>query len=246
MRPIEEFRWDWLEDQKDKNPEKVAIDVNCDPVAFDEWYRKGTIKEIFEERIYEKIFEVEGGDIVVDIGSSIGPFIFSILHKNPKHVYAIEPSESEFKTLVLNTIGYPVTPILKGISDQNSVVDSDTLFGDETSMEGITFQKLIYLYNLDRIDFLKIDCEGGEYLVFNEENLEFLKTNVRKIAGEWHLSTVELKEKFKNFRDTILIHFDRYEVFSVDGVDIKWSLFNDEFIDYYTEVIIYIDNRTNE
>ena len=96
---------------------------------------------------------------------------------------------------------------------------------------------------MERIDFLKTDCEGGEYLIFNEENLEFLKENVRKISGEWHLSTSDLKEKFRYFRDNILIHFGRYEVFSVDGVDIKWSLFNKEFIDYYTEIIIYIDNR---
>jgi hypothetical protein len=29
----------------------------------------------------------------------------------------------------------------------------------------------------------------------------------------------------------------------VDGVDIKWDLWNEHFIEYYTEVIIYIDNR---
>jgi len=29
----------------------------------------------------------------------------------------------------------------------------------------------------------------------------------------------------------------------VDGVDIKWDLWNEHFLDYYCEVIIYIDNR---
>ena len=48
---------------------------------------------------------------------------------------------------------------------------------------------------------------------------------------------------FKNFRDNILTQFDKYEVFSVDGVDIKWDLWNDHFIEYYCEVILYIDNR---
>jgi 16S rRNA A1518/A1519 N6-dimethyltransferase RsmA/KsgA/DIM1 with predicted DNA glycosylase/AP lyase activity len=55
-------------------------------------------KETFEDRIYERFFEVEEGDIVLDIGASIGPFTYSILTKNPKHVFCIEPSETEFKT----------------------------------------------------------------------------------------------------------------------------------------------------
>jgi hypothetical protein len=29
----------------------------------------------------------------------------------------------------------------------------------------------------------------------------------------------------------------------VDGVNIKWDLWNDHFIEYYNEIIIYIDNR---
>ena len=51
------------------------------------------------------------------------------------------------------------------------------------------------------------------------------------------------KCKFRWFRDNILNQFDKYEVFSVDGVDIKWDLWNDHFLDWYCEVIIYIDNR---
>jgi hypothetical protein len=96
---------------------------------------------------------------------------------------------------------------------------------------------------LDKIDFIKTDCEGGEYDIFTQNNLEFLKKNVKKVVGEWHLRYPELKEKFRNFRDNILPHFKDYKVFSIDGVNIKWDLWNEHFIDYYTEVIIHIDNR---
>jgi FkbM family methyltransferase len=30
-------------------------------------------------------------------------------------------------------------------------------------METITFDTFISLYNIDKIDFIKTDCEGGEY-----------------------------------------------------------------------------------
>jgi hypothetical protein len=66
---------------------------------------------------------------------------------------------------------------------------------------------------------------------------------VKKISGEWHLTNFELKNKFRIFRDFYLKEFDNFEVFSIDGINIKWDLWNEHFIEYYGEVIIYIDNR---
>jgi hypothetical protein len=87
-----------------------------------------------------------------------------------------------------------------------------------------------------------VDCEGGEYDVFSEDNIHFLKT-VPKIVTEFHLHGYVGKAKFKEFRNNILSNFANYEVHSLDGVDIKWDLWNENFIEYYQEVIIYIDNR---
>ncbi len=96
--------------------------------------------------------------------------------------------------------------------------------------------------NIKNIDFLKTDCEGGEYDIFSIENLFWIKENVTKIAGEWHLDTPETKTKFRFFRDTYLRLFPKHNVNAVDGTDIKWNLWNDRFIEYYNQVIIYIDN----
>ena len=207
-------------------------------------YHKNTMyDEIFNQRIYERFFEVEEGDIVFDIGSSVGPFTKSILGKKPKHVFCVEPSSSEFKTLVKNTLGYPVTQINKGIGSTNGIVESNQLFGGETHMESINFKKLLNLYGIEKIDFLKTDCEGGEYEIFRDENIEFIKNNVKKISGEWHLRTDEGREKFRHFRDNVLPNFDNYQIFSVDNIDIKWELWTERFLEWYDEIIIYIDNR---
>ena len=215
-----------------------------------DWYIKTINEEIFENKIYERFFEVEKGDIVLDVGASLGPFTFSILNKNPKHVFCFEPCEEEFPTLVKNTVGNPVTHIMKGISNTNNVTQNNKLFnsvdGLQTEMESITFKKFIDLYGIEKIDFLKTDCEGGEYDIFNDENYDFIKNNVKKISGEWHLNESYYKgskEKFRKFRDTYLKNMNNHQVFSVDGVDIKWDLWNEHFIEYYNEVIIYIDNR---
>jgi FkbM family methyltransferase len=206
------------------------------------FHKEHIIGEIFIQGLYEKFFEVKENDIVVDIGASNGPFTYSILHKKPKHVYCLEPSSVEFPILVKNTCGYPVTPINKGISKINTFEVNNKIFGGGNNMEGITFDRFCKLYNIEKIDFLKTDCEGGEYHIFTQENLPFIKENVRHVVGEWHLATVELKNKFRDFRDNFLSKFNNVNVFSVDGVNIKWDLLNDHFIEYYTEVIVYIKN----
>jgi autotransporter strand-loop-strand O-heptosyltransferase len=200
-------------------------------------------EEIFKNKIYETFFEVEEGDIVLDVGASVGPFTFSILHKKPKHVYCIEPSEVEFVTLNKNFQGYPVTPILKGIFSENSRTENPHVYFSDGQMDGITFRKLCELYSIKKINFLKTDCEGGEYDIFNEDNMDFIFDNVEKIAGEWHLRHEPLKSKFRTFRDTYLKKFTNVQVLSVDGVNITWNLWDESFLTRYGEIIIFIENR---
>jgi hypothetical protein len=51
------------------------------------------------------------------------------------------------------------------------------------------------------------------------------------------------KCKFRWFRDNIFPQFDNIQIYSVDGVNIKWDLQNEHFIEYYNEIIVYMDNR---
>jgi len=210
-----------------------------------EGFREIVEQEIFVDRVYEKFFEVEEGDVVFDVGASLGPFTYSILDKKPSNVFTFEPSFEEFKTLVLNTRKGPVTHINKGISNHIGEFQFEYVFdvGDNEIFYSTTFKKVIEDYNIQKIDFLKSDCEGGEYDIFNSENLLWIKQNVKKIVGEWHLRTPELKEKFRIFRDTYLRLFPNFKVRSYNGFDIEERLWTDEFIETFTEIMIYIDNR---
>jgi autotransporter strand-loop-strand O-heptosyltransferase len=224
--------------------QKPVFDWGPMTIREDGLFHKNVLtEEIFNNRIYESFFEVEEGDIVLDVGASVGPFTFSILEKKPKHVYCIEPSEVEFATLNRNFQGYPVTPILKGIYSENSRAENPHVYFSDGQMDGITFKKLCELYSIKRINFLKTDCEGGEYDIFNEENMEFIFNNVDKISGEWHLRHEPMKSKFRNFRDTYLKKFENVQVLSVDGVNITWNLWDESFLTKYGEILIFIDNR---
>lgn len=212
-----------------------------------DWFKKTIKKEIFENRIYEKFFPVEASDIVVDFGASIGPFAKSILHKKPSQIYCFEPSENMYDQLSKNLHGENVTLLNYAISNRDGNFDSSEfcLFSasqDQKKANSMTFATFISKFNVKKINFLKTDCEGGEYDIFTEENRDWILQNVDKIAGEWHLSNEELKNKFKKFRD-IYLRGDNFWITSVDGVDIKWNLWRDDFIEYYNEIIIYIKNR---
>jgi FkbM family methyltransferase len=208
-------------------------------------FREHVEKEIFVDRIYERYFEVEKGDVVFDVGASLGPFTYSILEKQPSHVFAFEPSFEEYKTLVLNTRKGPVTHINKGVSNHIGEFNFEYVFsvGENEIQYSTTFKKVIDDYNIQKIDFLKTDCEGGEYDIFNLENLIWIKQNVRKIAGEWHLGTPELKDKFRVFRDTYLRMFPNFKIRSFNGFNVEENLWTEPFIEVFTELIIYIDNR---
>jgi len=210
-----------------------------------EWYINTIKNEIFDSKIYEKFFSVEQDDIVLDLGASIGPFGYSIRDRKISHLYCFEPSETQLPTLEKNLSRIPHKIINAGISDSDSQKEF-LVFGKENKFKiskGVEFNSFIKQYNLNQIDFLKTDCEGGEYDVFNDKNFDWINSNVKKISGEWHLGSAELKDKFRKFRDLYLTHFNNFQVHSVDGIDIKWNLFSEEFINYYSEIIIYIDNR---
>lgn len=205
-----------------------------------EGFKIQVTKEVFYKNDYEYYFEVEENDIVVDIGATIGEFIYKILEKNPKHCYVVEPIPSFFDTMKNNLQG-------KQVSFTNAAITNNKFCniewdGISSPVNTLTFNEFVTQNRLNKIDFLKIDCEGGEYDIFTEENIEFLKT-IPKIALEVHLRGGFLREKFRVFRDHILPHFKNITFLSLDYINITWDYKSEHFIQYYDEVYLYIDNR---
>ena len=211
---------------------------NWGPTSED--FRFTVQREYNEYNVYEKYFEVEEGDIVVDIGASVGDFLWSIKDKKPKHCWAVEPLKTYYKVLLSNFYGRPVSFINAAITNQKKIEIRWDNFVE--SPKPLMFSELIEDYSIEHIDFMKIDCEGGEYDIFQQENLEFLKT-VKKIVIEFHLDTLETKVNFRRFRDNMIPKFKKVIVNSVDGIDASWDLYNEHFLEYYNQVIVYIDNR---
>ena len=257
---------DEIDEQNKISPLKNENDFDWGIFQKNTWLINALAKEFSdEESNYEKFFKVEENDVVVDIGASVGPFTYSIINKNPKLVYCLEPHPELFNTLTFNLSKFNnVICINEGISSNNGDIIFENLFNDDLeddyigsqmwcktqTCKGITFQTLLEKYNIDKIDFLKIDCEGGEYDVFTENNLNWIYNNVKKIAGEWHFHTQELRNKFIEFRNLYLNKFDNYKIFLIDRnsnfEDVTSQVYEDRFVYKYAWINIYIDNRQQE
>jgi FkbM family methyltransferase len=166
--------------------------------------------EIFYDKVYERDFvKVSIDDIIVDIGANYGVFsLYSQMFK-PKKVYAVEPIKSTFENMRKNVGEYGVVCINKAISNENgfgkfaltNVNGNNFLLKnidgyhpsemiDEEIVETVTIDQLIQDYEIPHIDFLKVDCEGGELDLFQTINKDYLKNNINKIALEYHSSSI--------------------------------------------------------
>jgi FkbM family methyltransferase len=213
-------------------------------------------REIINEKVYRFWEDVKEGDIVLDIGASVGAYTVSILDQKPKKVYCVEPSKKLLKTLSDNCFGKtleyldnPLVYINYGIVDKDT--DKINIFGGEDAFKCITFKKLIEDYSIDHVNYMKVDCEGGEYSIFKQENMNFLLNKVDFISIEMHLNYSGCREKFKEFRDKYLIQFKNYKVMSCTRQNISWGnsldlkdkIFDNDFIDNYScEFMIYVKN----
>jgi FkbM family methyltransferase len=164
------------------------------------------VTEIFYDKVYERDFvRLNINDVVVDIGANYGVFSLYSQMFNPSKVYAVEPLKATFKSMKKNLTEYGVTCINKAVSSENGFekfmitevngnnfseknengFHPSSVIGEEI-VETITINQLISDYDIERIDFLKVDCEGGELDLFRTIDKEYLQNNVGKIAMEYH------------------------------------------------------------
>ena len=200
-------------------------------------------EEVFERDSYEHVYPVQEGDIVLDLGASLGPFTWKIMDKASK-VYTVEPMIDLIPTIEKNTEGFPVTIINAALSHNNGEIEfTDNCVNDfkPKMVRTIDFKTLLKENNIDKIDFIKTDCEGGEYALISNKNIGWIKKNVRNIVGEWHLDNFIDKVEFRYFRDKFLPQFKNFEIYSIDNHSIKWDLYNDHFLEHYTQILIYIE-----
>ena len=196
-------------------------------------------KEIFEDGIYQKHFKANHNDIVLDVGANVGAFSYKLLKQGIKKIFSIEPSRLLLPTLTENLSNFTNKEVINyNIANNNSsnneltTVDEINIYDNSGSTyDNIKFKELIKKYKIEKIDFLKSDCEGGEYFIFNKENREWINNNVKHIAAEFHLWGVPAAlDSFYIFRDLYLQNKENFIVEDRQGNDVTRHMSDDAWL----------------
>jgi FkbM family methyltransferase len=259
----DEYRNVVLDNLKNNFPDYL-VPPNFDWGNTNPEYAEMFSKENFVERTYEKHCQVKLGDVVIDAGANCGSFTYSILGKKPKQVYCIEPSNTLIHSLKKNVGHGPVTFINKAISDFESdnvaIADRGVYIyeNDGNEYPTTTFKNIVEENNITRINFLKFDCEGGEYSIFTKENYDFIIRNVEHCTGEWHINDhKDAIERFIEFRDLYLTKCRLLHVYERSGKEVTEHIFDDSYLygfreywkdTYLGQFIIYftLNNSTED
>jgi|688.fasta_scaffold551518_3 FkbM family methyltransferase len=182
--------------------------------------------EIFYKENYEceysntgNIYEmydcvVEPNDIVVDLGSNVG-FFTNKIAPIASRVISVEGSPELFSCLVKNTFQYQNIEYVNAniVSDEN--IKEKNIWSYRPSTINLTLKQLFDLYNLEKIDFLKVDIESAEYDIFHENIDPLLLSKIRKISMEIHVDQtnyddINVNRLIKNIKNKNVKNFTWY------------------------------------
>lgn len=152
-------------------------------------------------------FTIKKNDIVIDVGAHVGFFtIYVARQASEGKIYAFEPYSKSFnllkKNVEMNKLSNVITEncaVLKNSGTATLFIDRDfaisnTLFGAETDLEKelvttISIQDIFDKYKIERVDLLKLDCEGAEFEIILNLSKDVLEKIV-KISAEIHQDVV--------------------------------------------------------
>ena len=201
----------------------------------------GVYTEIFEWNQYERYVKVEAGDVVLDLGCSLGYFYFKNNELGIDYI-GVDGSIDHLKDFIDNlNSGDDIKLIHSVILESKGIVEFPSMFNDMKfkSVMSMTFGDLVRLIGR-KIDFMKFDIEGYErHILF--DNLDVFKKHIRKFSGEFHFSNVAYGVVSRQVSMNILINLKNdkdldFRLFSLDGVDITEYFWINP--NHYTEIII--------
>jgi FkbM family methyltransferase len=163
-----------------------------------------TLAEIFLEDCYVRYVTLPAKPVVIDIGGFIGDFaLYAVKRLGARRVIVYEPSPRNWALLLKNIAnnGYEdrIEPVNKAVTDGRNVmmnVDAPDEYQCMVSaycptdqplraIPGISFGQLLRDHDVESVDLLKIDCEGGEYAILESTPADVL-SRIRNIVFEYH------------------------------------------------------------
>lgn len=188
-----------LKPRSDLNIDSYLV-VNGQPILFD-WDDRAEVLATVKDIMTEQYYGPPHPGLTIDVGANVG--IYSLWASRASRVIAIEPLESAWETLRLNTRSQNVLPLKLAIGQapgqrklflsevtaacslRNQGMSSSYVWVETKRLDGL-FSEL----GIDHVDTLKIDCEGAEMEILESAG-QFLKERKiqRLIIASYHYPT---------------------------------------------------------
>jgi FkbM family methyltransferase len=160
------------------------------------------IEEVFLDHFYDTNLPNNLNPTIVDVGGNHGYFSIRMKELFPEStIYSFEPDESNFAMLVRNISSVrstkPIRARQKGVCAHTRV---ETLYIHPTNIGGhsiiaetenqetesisiVGLEEFMLQHDIQKIDFLKLDCEGAEKEILESLNVNLAK-KIHKIVYE--------------------------------------------------------------
>ena len=158
----------------------------------------GSFFEVFHEHVYDQWVTPVKGDVVFDVGAYVGMWSVraAVAVGEKGRVFAVEPSPENQRWLNDNVTGLPVT-VLPYLASNRS--GTETLYmakqgscnstvlknGQAVEMECHNIDWIAWKYQIDAVDFIKIDAEGAELKVL-EGAWRILRRGTKLAIASYH------------------------------------------------------------
>jgi FkbM family methyltransferase len=187
-----------------------------------------TVMVIFTRKEYG---EIPKGGTIIDVGANIGVFSMYAAFHGAKRIYAFEPNKESFETLLMNIRENGLEDIIIPINKAVSEKDGDYLLIPKASspynksfsntadkseemdrIETISLPTFIKQNNIEKIDLLKMDCEGAEFGIIPNmpsetwSKIDKYKLEFHNLKRKKEITDILTKYGFRNtlFKNMIL------------------------------------------
>jgi FkbM family methyltransferase len=161
-------------------------------------YAQFIIRQINSDRIYDRCLKDKTDLVILDIGANVG--LFTLYAQDAaKRLVAVEPTPSHQHVFEQLTRDCKNVELVKAalcdndtsveffISEENSTMNSIVnKYGKSIMVDGVCLKSLLDKYNLEHVDFCKIDIEGSEMRAVTRETLGAVFDRIDNIFIEVH------------------------------------------------------------
>lgn len=212
---IKSFKnWDYIikETINNRFPEKVIMRNGL--IIHGDKYHVGLISSLYDI-FYLKVYNcynmnIDNNDIVVDIGANIGVFSLYASQFSKNKIISYEPYPAAIqifkKNINTNDLNHQIYIHNNAIFNKSGIVkifindkwEQNSIYNkfqkQHILIKAITPDEIFTKNDIDRIDFLKIDCEGcEEFIIMNISPIQY--SRIKKIAIEYHDNLTSINHK---------------------------------------------------